>query len=57
MMESVDRAYRIKCNINLIGGSRSEIGPLARVMGSTFYWHENDNIIMQIDLPNGQEGV
>ena len=33
-MESVDRAFRIKCEINLIGGERSEIGSLARMMGS-----------------------
>ena len=34
MMESVDLAYRIKCEIELIGGVRSEIGiPLERRMG------------------------
>ena len=29
MMESVDRAYGIKCEIDLIGGVRLEIGLLA----------------------------
>ena len=33
MMESVDRENRIKCEINLIGGALSEMGPLARMMG------------------------
>ena len=34
MLESVDRAYRIKFEIDLIGGVRSDIGPLARMVGS-----------------------
>ena len=34
MMESVDRAYRIKCEIDFIGGVRSEIGVLAWMMVS-----------------------
>ena len=34
MMESVDRANRIKCEINFIGGARSEMGSLERMMGS-----------------------
>ena len=42
MMESVDRAYRIKCEINLIGIVLSEIGPLARVMGSNNWMTEKD---------------
>ena len=33
IIESVDRAYRIKCEINFIGGARSGIGPLARFNG------------------------
>jgi hypothetical protein len=28
VMESLDRANRLKCEINLIGGARSEMGPL-----------------------------
>ena len=34
LMESVDRAYRIKCEVDLICGVRSEIGLLAWMMGS-----------------------
>ena len=34
MLENVDRAYRIKCAIKLIGGVRSEIGLLAWMMRS-----------------------
>ena len=34
MMESVDRANRIECEINLIGGALSEMGPLVRMMVS-----------------------
>ena len=34
MIESLDRTYRNKCVINLIGGVRQKIGPLARVMES-----------------------
>ena len=41
-MESVDRANRIKCEINLIGGARSEMGPLALLMGSNYGGPESD---------------
>ena len=34
LMESVDCAYRINCDINLFGGARSKMGPLARMIGS-----------------------
>ena len=34
MTGSVDRANRVKCEINLIGGALSEMDPLARMMGS-----------------------
>ena len=34
-MESLDRANRLECEINLIGGAHSKMDPLARVMGST----------------------
>ena len=32
MMESMDRAKRLKCEYNYIGGEHLEMGPLARVM-------------------------
>ena len=57
MLESVDRAYRIKFEIDLIGGVRSEIGPLARMMGSNNWVTENNMEVMQIHLRNGQEGL
>ena len=34
IMESVYRAKRIKCEINLIGEARSKISPLVRGIGS-----------------------
>ena len=34
MTGSVDRANRVKCEINLIGGALSEMDPLARMMVS-----------------------
>ena len=34
MMESLDRANRVKCETNLIDVARSEMGPLARMIGS-----------------------
>ena len=42
MLESEDRANRIKCKINLIGGASSEMGPLAWMMGSNDWVTEND---------------
>ena len=42
MLESVDLAYRIKCEINLIGGARSEMGTLVRMMVSNGRVTEND---------------
>ena len=42
MMGTVDRANRIKCEINLIGGERSEMSPLARMMVSNDRVTEND---------------
>ena len=34
MIKILDRANRLKREINLIGGAHSEMSPLARVMGS-----------------------
>ena len=42
MMESVDSVNRIKCEINLIGGARLEMGPLAQMMRSNDLVTEND---------------
>ena len=42
IVESVDRANRIKCEINLVGGESSEMGPLARMMVSNGRVTEND---------------
>ena len=41
-MESVDRASRTKCDINLIGGAHLGMGPLARMMRPDDGVAEND---------------
>ena len=56
-MESVNRANRIKCEINLIGGAHSEMGPLASMMVSNGRVTETTVEVMRIGLHNGQEGV
>ena len=40
--EGVDRAIRIKCEINLIGGSRLDMSPMIRMMKTDDRVTEND---------------
>ena len=42
MMEILDHVIRIECESHLIGGARSEMGPLAQVIGLTNWVKEND---------------
>ena len=56
MMEILDRANRLKCEMNLIGGAHSEMGPLAWVMGSTQNeWRKTIVEGMRIVLPKVQK--
>ena len=47
----------LSAKINLIGGARTEMGPLPRMMVSDDLVTGNDCEIMQSNPPNGQEEV